>query len=283
MSEAVSNTTNSGITTPLTDLSTNSTKRKDESSETKASSSSTDLGKDEFLQLLVAQMQYQDPLNPQSDTDFISQLAQFSSLEQMQNLNSTNTNTQAFSLVGKEVVVTATDSLGNSKEVRGTVDFVTIKDGKAMLSIEGNLYEASKLTKVMDSYYAVQDYIPSAEKADLKFDKNKPLDLDFKIDLGSKGYEASSVAVAINGKAVDSKYLSYENGKVTISRDGLAAMELEPGTYNVTLVFNDVLSTQVSDKITLTVTNTAGESAGSDDKGTGTDGDNKETDKKDGE
>jgi len=44
------------------------------------------LGKDEFLQLLVTQLQYQDPLEPMSDTEYIAQLAQFSSLEQMQNI-----------------------------------------------------------------------------------------------------------------------------------------------------------------------------------------------------
>ena len=45
----------------------------------------TDLGKDAFLQLLVCQMQNQDPMNPNSDTEYVAQLAQFSQLEQLQN------------------------------------------------------------------------------------------------------------------------------------------------------------------------------------------------------
>ena len=53
-------------------------------SEGKATGSAKNLGKDEFLNLLVTQLQYQDPLNPSSDTEFIAQMAQFSSLEQMQ-------------------------------------------------------------------------------------------------------------------------------------------------------------------------------------------------------
>ncbi len=49
------------------------------------------LGKDAFLQLLVTQMQYQDPLAPTDDTQFIAQLAQFTALEQMTNVAQTAT------------------------------------------------------------------------------------------------------------------------------------------------------------------------------------------------
>jgi flagellar basal-body rod modification protein FlgD len=74
------------------------------------------LGKDDFLNMLIAQLQHQDPLNPADSTEFTAQLAQFSSLEQLSNIHeslenmeqfqASLTHTQAVSYIGKEITAT---------------------------------------------------------------------------------------------------------------------------------------------------------------------------------
>lgn len=119
--------------------------------ETKASNSSLD--KDAFLQLLVAQMKYQDPLEPTSNTEYISQLATFSELEEMQNLTSGMTLQRASSLVGQYVFMKVTDSTGNTTYPEGTVDYVVYENNKAYLSIDETLYSIDDLDTVADSTY----------------------------------------------------------------------------------------------------------------------------------
>ena len=119
----------------------------------KETKGTSELGKDAFLQLLVAQMKYQDPLNPTSDTEYIAQLAQFSQLEQMQNLAATNENSQMFSMVGKEVCVSAENSDGTLSYKQGVVDSVTMSGGKAYLMIDGSLYDSEHLVEVYETGY----------------------------------------------------------------------------------------------------------------------------------
>ncbi len=80
------------------------------------------LDKDAFLQLLVTQLQYQDPTAPMEDREFIAQLATFSSLEQMQNLNQQSIEANANNMVGKFVSTTVYNSAtGQTETVAGYV------------------------------------------------------------------------------------------------------------------------------------------------------------------
>ena len=210
-----------------------------------------DLGKDEFLQLLVCQMKNQDPLEPEKDTDFIAQLAQFSALEQMQNLNETAVNSQAFGLVGKYVKIKTKSPSGSYSETNGVVDYITMKDGEAQLSVDGKLYKISDLVEVKDSYYAIQQYLPSVEKTEAVFDKSNKKS-DIKIDLGEGEFAASSVVVVMNGEAVKNEFLTYKDGVLSILPGALEG--LENGDYEVGLYFDDPYSTSIRDKVTIKVT-----------------------------
>ena len=112
-----------------------------------------DMGKHDFLMLLSAQLRFQDPLNPQSDSDFASGLAQFSSLEQMQNMNNTlesMAHNQSFSLVGKFVIAEAVID-GKMMEVPGVVDSIFTKNGVTYAQIGDNVVPVSSIKEVFDT------------------------------------------------------------------------------------------------------------------------------------
>ena len=98
-----------------------------------------------FLQLLVTQMSSQDPLNPQSDTDFAAQLAQFSALQQSQNMSQNMSVLQANSMIGELVTVAPSDG---SASVSGTVSSVQIQSGTPAIIINGQSYNLSQVTSI---------------------------------------------------------------------------------------------------------------------------------------
>lgn len=130
------------------------------------------LGKDAFLQLLAVEMSNQDPLEPTSNTEYISQLAQFSALEAMQNLETTNLAGQAMSLTGSYVIMNTTDAAGNEKQISGIVDFVTVKEGKAYLTINGKEYPFDDFDSVVDPNYVLEMLQKDKDTANGSTDNN---------------------------------------------------------------------------------------------------------------
>lgn len=110
------------------------------------------LGKDDFLKLLITQLQHQDPMNPSSDTEFIAQVAQFSSLEQMQNMNNATRQQQAFSMIGKYISgTTSADESGDARVVSGQVTGVRMSEGKILLVVGENEVPLDGLLEVSDT------------------------------------------------------------------------------------------------------------------------------------
>lgn len=124
------------------------------SDSTKKSSSSSTLDKEAFLQLLVAQMQYQDPLEPMDNTEYVSQLATFSELEAMNNLYDSMSFSRASELVGKNVIMRTTSATtGETYMTQGVVDYVVYENGSAYLSINESLYALDDLDTVISDEY----------------------------------------------------------------------------------------------------------------------------------
>jgi flagellar basal-body rod modification protein FlgD len=109
------------------------------------------LGKDDFLKLLVAQLQHQDPMQPTDNAEYMGQLAQFSTLEQitnvgkeMERLRTSSQVDQAVALIGKNIgYLTEDDVIAN-----GVVDAVSIDDGEIHLKVGQTTISPSDITSV---------------------------------------------------------------------------------------------------------------------------------------
>ena len=107
------------------------------------------MGKDEFLTLLIAQLSHQDPTNPMDNTEFVAQMAQFSSLEQMHNrsngfekIASVMHNNDAISTIGKTVEI----EMGTDK-ITGVVEKV-VRGENPQVFVNGNFYNMEHINAV---------------------------------------------------------------------------------------------------------------------------------------
>ena len=112
------------------------------------------LDNDAFLKILVAEMQYQDPLEPSSNTEWVTQMASFSQIEELQSVSSGISEQKAVDLVGKQVIIAASDNVGGDiNYVTGEVQCIEKKSDGIYLSVNDYLYSLDKLYAVVDDDY----------------------------------------------------------------------------------------------------------------------------------
>ena len=112
------------------------------------------LDKEDFLNLLVAQMKYQDPLEPQSNTEYVSQLATFTQVEATENMAHSAERLEANGLIGKTVIMRPTNPVtGETSDVVGVVDYMMREGSNIYLSINGSLYNLDDLYTVAEDGY----------------------------------------------------------------------------------------------------------------------------------
>ena len=210
------------------------------------------LGKDSFLKLLCAQMENQDPMQPQSNTEWVSQLATYSTLEQMQNMNAVMTNSQAFGLIGQDVIVATKNADGKESTISGKVDFVSVKGNKSYLSIDGNLYPSSDLQSIINPDYIKGNVIPKVENKDLKFNKDHPEVMKFQVHMGQGAGKATGLALSINGNDIPAKNFTIDgDGIVNVYPD--AFKDLKKGHYQIDVKFNNDFGTHSTTNLSVTI------------------------------
>jgi flagellar basal-body rod modification protein FlgD len=138
------------MTVSATNSSTSTTGTANKSSANKLGAAAG-MGKDDFMQLLITQLKNQDPMKPMEDKEFITQLAQFSSLEsmdkltgQMEELTGSQMLVQAATLIGKQ----ATAKLTTGEVVTGTISQVKMISGQPTAVINGKEIDTSLINVI---------------------------------------------------------------------------------------------------------------------------------------
>lgn len=113
------------------------------------SNPNAELGETDFLQLMLTQLQNQDPLEPMDTTEMSNQITQYSMLDQIEQMNSSMTATRSYSMLGLTASYLATDSdSGLTYTESGTVTGVKTSDGVTYLEINDTYIDMSEITSV---------------------------------------------------------------------------------------------------------------------------------------
>jgi flagellar basal-body rod modification protein FlgD len=127
-------------------LSTSATAATTTAAQTKKTGTSLDM--DDFLKLMVAQLQNQDMNNTADTSQYTAQMAQFSMVQALTELNEMTKTTYSMSLIGKDVTLAENAADGSLHVVAGTVQGVNLYDGEAQVIVNGVSYPVSSIMEV---------------------------------------------------------------------------------------------------------------------------------------
>jgi len=106
----------------------------------------------DFLELLMIQYQNQDPLEPISDTESLAQMAEFSSLDMIEKMMASQSTTQMYSLLGKDITYTVEDvATGQETLNQGSVESVVTQNGKTQLKVNDDYIDLTQIYQVNTS------------------------------------------------------------------------------------------------------------------------------------
>ncbi|MBE6062725.1 MAG: flagellar biosynthesis protein FlgD [Clostridium butyricum] len=219
------------------------------------------MGKDAFLKLLVAQMKNMDPTQNQDSTAYVAQMAQFASIEQMNNLNTTMQDFAYEQMVGKVAILNEKDADGKYKYgiisqivKNGTTTTATILDAKTGTSSD---YSMNKIIGTSDSGYGAASYETAlnssfSSAATLAKDKATAVYVETKIDEKKEVNEGQNITVTTTTKKaykcnIEKAYLDKQNSVVKVT------IKLDDGTtktvnYDTIAVAGKELSNEVVEK-----------------------------------
>ena len=136
---------------------------------------------DDFLQLMIAQMKNQDFMNPVDDTQYVTQLAQISTMQQMEEMAYNAKSTYVTSLVGKTVTAAKFTVAGDLKKTEGVVNKVSLLDGKFVIYVEGESYSMDEIMEIRTEEAKKDDGKDPDAGSDGDKDGNDPGDKDPKV------------------------------------------------------------------------------------------------------
>ena len=131
------------------------------------------LSVNDFLSLMVAELQNQDFLNPVDNSQYVAQMAQFATLQQMQELAEYSKTNYAVSLVGKNVTAAKYTVSGNLEKVTGMISKVSLVDSEYKVFIGDKSFSLSQIME-LNQTPSTDNTVPPSEDKDEEDGKNKP-------------------------------------------------------------------------------------------------------------